>query len=67
MTREEKETPKSKREIELEAEVLRLQSTISDLRADIRVRDEELRYARRPKRPPLDPSATDRFRRPFRG
>lgn len=59
--------PKSKEEMQLEAENLRLNSRVSQLESDVRVRDEELRFARRPKRPQLDPKATDRFRRPFRG
>lgn len=59
--------PKSREEMQLEAENLRLRSRVSDLEADVRVRDEELRYARRVKRPALDPDAKDRFRRPFRG
>lgn len=40
---------------------------IAELEGTIRVRDEEIRFLRRPKPHKLDPAARDSFQRPFRG
>lgn len=51
------------------SEIARQQTTIGTLQATLVAKDAELARALRPKRQthPLDPEATDSFRRPYRG
>lgn len=61
------EPKKSQTELLLEAELAAARARIRDLEIDVRVRDEHVRQLSKPKPAKLDPNATDRFRRPFRG
>ncbi len=58
---------KSYAELVLEAELARKNARITELETELRVRDEQMRHLTKPKPAKLDPAATDRFRRPFRG
>lgn len=60
--------PKPPTELDLaRAENVGLKIQVSTLEADLRMRDNEIVHLRKPKLHKLDPTATDRFRRPFRG
>jgi hypothetical protein len=61
------EPKKSHAELILEAEVARCRARITELEIDVKVRDEQIRHLTKPKLPKLDPEATDKFKRPFRG
>ncbi len=49
----------------LRAENVALHARVNSLEADVRLRDQTIARLSRPKPQPLDPNATDKFRRPL--
>lgn len=57
---------KAKDEI-LRDENVALRIRVSTLESDVRLKDQEIAYLRRPKLGKRDPTAADAFQRPYRG